>query len=383
MSTKIKILIAEHDAVDLELLHNELKKSGINYIFQTVQNEIDYSNALKHFVPDIILADYTFPSFDGPTAFGIKERLAPDTPFIFVSGTIGEEKSIELIKNGVTDYALKDRMFTLTPKITRALKEAKVIQQKKITEQQRTIDGLKLEQQNNELIKLHAELDHFVDSTTHDLRSPLDSILGVVDLIEQESKELHTLELVKIIKRSVNRLDEFVTDILNYSQNNRTELKVEIIPIQKLTEEIVDSLQNAPGAKGINFEVRIDEEEPFYSDLRRIEIALKNLIANAIKYHKQDVHGRYISITGKAYKQYLHLCIQDNGIGIDAMHHDDIFNMFFRLPSKVKGSGFGLYIVKETIKKLDGSIEVDSEKGSGTSFIIKIKNFLPAVINTA
>jgi signal transduction histidine kinase len=382
MSIKTKILIAEHDPVDLELLHNELKKSGINYISETVKNETDYCNALKDFVPDLILADYTFPSFDGPSAFRLREQMAPDTPFIFVSGTVGEEKSIELIKTGVTDYALKDRMFTLSPKITRALKEAKVIQQKKLTEEQRTIDGLKLEQQNNELIKLHAELDHFVDSTTHDLRSPLNSILGVVNLIEEESKEQHTLELAKVIKQSVKRLNESITDILNYSQNNHTELTVEIIAIQKLTEEIVDSLHNAPGAKGITFKVIIDEQEPFYSDVRRISIVLQNLISNAINYHKQDVQGRFISVTGTSYEQHLNLCIEDNGIGIASIHHDNIFDMFFRLPSKVPGSGFGLYIVKETIRKLHGSIEVDSEKGSGTSFNIKIKNYLPSAVTT-
>jgi two-component system sensor histidine kinase UhpB len=84
MNTKIKILIAEHDPNDLELLHYELKKGGINYVSETVRNEEEYINALKHFVPDIILSDYTFPTFDGPSAFKIREFIAPDTPFIFV-----------------------------------------------------------------------------------------------------------------------------------------------------------------------------------------------------------------------------------------------------------------------------------------------------------
>ena len=131
---KIKILIAEHDLVDLEFLHHELKKGGIDYVSEVVQNEPGYIKALNSFIPDIILSDYNFPLFDGLTAFNIREKIAPDTPFIFVSGTIGEEKSIELIRNGVTDYALKDKLFTLIIKITRALKESKEKQQKKIME---------------------------------------------------------------------------------------------------------------------------------------------------------------------------------------------------------------------------------------------------------
>ena len=101
MSNKTKVLIVEHDPYDIELLQYELKKGGINYVSEIVQNEKDYGNALKTFIPDIILSDYSLPSFDGTTAFKMTEQIAPDTPFIFVSGTIGEENSIELIKNGL------------------------------------------------------------------------------------------------------------------------------------------------------------------------------------------------------------------------------------------------------------------------------------------
>jgi two-component system sensor histidine kinase UhpB len=136
VNTTIKILVVEHDPADLELIHHELKRGGIPYISAVVQNEPGYVLALKNFIPDIILADYTFPSFSGPAAFVIKEKLAPDTPFLFVSGSIGEERSVELIKNGVTDYVLKDKLFTLSSKVIRALKEAKERREQKQTEQE-------------------------------------------------------------------------------------------------------------------------------------------------------------------------------------------------------------------------------------------------------
>jgi PAS domain S-box-containing protein len=137
MKNKTKILIVEHDPNDLELMEYELKNGGINYVSRVVQTELDFGNALKTFAPDIILSDYSLPAFDGPTAFKIKEQLAPETPFIFVSGTIGEENSIELIKSGVTDYALKDKLFTLTTKVKRALNESKEKQQKNKNDQER------------------------------------------------------------------------------------------------------------------------------------------------------------------------------------------------------------------------------------------------------
>jgi len=136
MSTVIKILIVEHDLSDLEMMQQELKTSGINYVCEVVKKEQDFINALTDFIPDIILSDYTLPSFAGPTAFKIREELAPHTPFIFVSGTIGEEKSIELIKNGLTDFVLKDKLFTLSTKVARALKDAKDQKEKIKTEQQ-------------------------------------------------------------------------------------------------------------------------------------------------------------------------------------------------------------------------------------------------------
>ena len=130
MKTETRILIVEHDQNDIELIEHQLKKDGINYLAEIVQNEAEYRNALKNFIPDIILSDYKLPAFHGLVAFEIREELAPLTPIFFVSGTIGEENSIELIKNGLTDFVLKDKLYSLSTKVERALNEAKVHRQK-------------------------------------------------------------------------------------------------------------------------------------------------------------------------------------------------------------------------------------------------------------
>jgi len=125
MNSTIKILIAEHDPVDRELIQYELKNGNIQYEAEFIQNEEEYIKALRGFQPDIILCDFSFPSFNGTAAFEIKEKICPGTPFIIVSGTIGEQKAVELIKAGVTDYILKDSLLILPLKIKRALEEAK------------------------------------------------------------------------------------------------------------------------------------------------------------------------------------------------------------------------------------------------------------------
>ena len=120
----LKILIVEDDPYDADLLLRELVKCKFNFSSKIVQTRESFENALEFFLPDIVLSDYSLPRFDGVSAFHITQVKSPDTPFIIVSGTIGEERSIELIKSGVTDYALKDKLFSLSPKINRALKDA-------------------------------------------------------------------------------------------------------------------------------------------------------------------------------------------------------------------------------------------------------------------
>ncbi len=132
---KTKILIIEDSKSDIDLILYELDKSGINYESLVTQSEAGLRTSLEEFNPDVVLSDYSLPSFDGLRAFKITEEIIPGRPFIVVSGTIGEERAVELIKNGVTDYTIKDKLYTLVPKIQRALKDAEEKQEKKITDE--------------------------------------------------------------------------------------------------------------------------------------------------------------------------------------------------------------------------------------------------------
>ena len=252
---------------------------------------------------------------------------------------------------------------------------AQFIIEKDLTELKKSEQNI--EQRNKELVKINAELDCFVYSVSHDLRSPLRAILGLVSFIEEESKETDTLEHIKMIRNSINRLDKYIKNILDYARNNRTLLEVKKVALQKTVVAIVDVLRSMEEAKGIHFEIDIKELQPFYSDRLRLKTIMENLISNAIKYHKEAESGNYIKITGQSDHEKLQLSITDNGIGIAAAHHNKIFDMFFRLSGEKDGSGIGLYIVKDTVEILQGSIQVQSEKGVGTTFIVTLKNLKP------
>jgi signal transduction histidine kinase len=235
----------------------------------------------------------------------------------------------------------------------------------------------KLSRRNEELQNANSQLDRFVYSASHDLRSPLASILGLISFIEEKSKETQTLEYITMMRKSITRMGLFLHNMLEYSRNNLTEIKVEPIPIQQSVNEIVDSLRNMKEAEGIDFKVTINEKSQFFSDGQRFNTVMENLISNAIKYHKKNTPGRYIIITGKSSADQLHVFIKDNGVGIATNYHQKIFDMFFRLSGDAESTGIGLYIVKEMIEKLSGSIRINSSVGVGTSFSISLKNLAP------
>ena len=231
-----------------------------------------------------------------------------------------------------------------------------------------------LENQNKELIKTNFELDRFVYSVSHDLRSPLTSIMGLVSFIEEETLEPETLEHTKMIKSGIQRLDGFIKNILSYSRNNRTKTEISKIPLQETVNGIVESLRHSKNAKEVTFNIDLDEQDDFFSDRQSIYTIFENLISNAIKFRKKENKNSLIKINGKSNKNFLDFTIEDNGIGIPAEHLDRIFEMFFRAEAKIDGSGIGLYIVKEIVTKLHGTIEVKSTLGKGTTFHIRLKN---------
>ncbi|MCX6290218.1 MAG: PAS domain S-box protein [Bacteroidetes bacterium] len=231
-----------------------------------------------------------------------------------------------------------------------------------------------LHRKNSELIKTNEELDRFVYSTSHDLRSPLTSVLGLTDFIESESSEPETIEHARMIKARIQRLDRFILNILNYSRNNRVEVETSFIRFKEIIEATIYHLNYMEGVGKIQFETQIDDSHSFLSDPVRITTVFENLIANAVKFQNFNQPKPVIRIEIKTGPGHAQITVRDNGIGIAPEHQQKIFNMFYRVSGKTPGSGLGLYLVKEIVDKLEGTLDVQSEKGSGTTFSIILKN---------
>lgn len=226
---------------------------------------------------------------------------------------------------------------------------------------------------NEELIKVNTELDRFVYSASHDLRAPLTSILGLVTLARMD-KDTPTDSYLKRIEISIHKLDVFIRDIIDFSRNARVEIKTEVINFKKIIEEVIDNLKYLNEGNLIEPTITINGTEPFVTDPKRLSIILNNLISNAFKYFNPEESKPHIIIQVHHTKNYCTITIADNGIGIPSGHLEHIFKMFYRAHEESKGSGLGLYIVKETVEKLNGKIQVQSTVGKGTVFDIRLPN---------
>lgn len=208
MVDKMKILILEDNKNDAELLLHALKKSELNFSYELADTKEQFKIALDEFKPDIILSDYHLPSFNGIEAFNIKQSKCPDIPFIIVSGTIGEENAVELIKIGITDYATKGKLISLAQKIIRGLKEAKVLVEKKRSDK-------KLKIQNEKLLEIA-----FLQS--HQVRAPIAQILGLYNLFNfNDYSDPMNAEIFDKMKDTAKSLDNVVREIVQ----NTTEIR--------------------------------------------------------------------------------------------------------------------------------------------------------------
>jgi PAS domain S-box-containing protein len=235
----------------------------------------------------------------------------------------------------------------------------------------------RLQRQFQELQKTNNELDKFVYSVSHDLRAPLASILGLINIAELENIPSSQKNYLEMIRGSVNRLDGFINDILDYSRNSRLTVLAEVVYFNKLVSRAQTNIMGTPGHERLKIEVNINNDVPFFSDPARIEIIFNNLFSNSIKYQDYQKDSSSISICIETTPENALIRFSDNGIGIESSHLGKIFDMFYRASENSKGSGLGLYIARETIAKLGGSIKVESEFGEFTKFEIIIPNVLP------
>lgn len=225
---------------------------------------------------------------------------------------------------------------------------------------------------NTQLAKTNEELDRFVYSASHDMRAPLSSLLGLINLCEKSADLAELKSYLGLMKGRINTMDGFIREITDYSRNSRSEITLENISLAEIIEETIQHLSYIDVQRKIRTIVTDSCNQNIRTDKNRFNVILNNLLSNAYRYHRYNQDDPFIEFTAEKKEGKIFITVRDNGYGIPEEHLQKVFNMFYRASEISEGSGLGLYIVKETLEKLGGSITVDSKIGVGSAFTFSI-----------
>jgi signal transduction histidine kinase len=230
-----------------------------------------------------------------------------------------------------------------------------------------------LEDEQATLKKTNRELDSFIYSTSHDLRAPVASVLGLVTVARSEVKDHVATNYLRLIEDRALKLDGVITDILNISRIKKTELQYEMVDFNCLFADSVSDVKVLAEGKKIDIRYMESPSNRFMGDYSLTKMVLGNLLSNAVKYHSPGKPDPYIQVDFEKTMGKVSFVVADNGEGIGKEHHDKIFDMFYRASEKSQGTGLGLYIVKETLARIGGSVELNSKPGTGATFKVTLE----------
>ncbi len=226
--------------------------------------------------------------------------------------------------------------------------------------------------QNEQLTKANMELDRFVYQVAHDLRGPLMRMKGMVELHRLDPDMIQ--ELLPMVNESVEQMDHFITEIIDFAKNHRKEVEGVSIDFQDLVEDVVSNAKNNIDTSSIELQMEVQQDHEFVSDPLRIHAILNNLISNATQYYDAAKSNPYAKIIIKTDPTQASIKVEDNGMGIDSDQQQAVFDMFYRGSRNSTGSGLGLYIVKEIVNRLGGIVDLSSHLGHGTVVEVKLRN---------
>jgi signal transduction histidine kinase len=225
-------------------------------------------------------------------------------------------------------------------------------------------------EKNKILTKTNEELDRFIYSTSHDLRAPLNSIEGLLNLSEKTTETSDLKLYHQMMRERIRKLENVLGNISQYSKNAKLEIEKKRINLYEYVNRALFDVRYMEAADRVRVEIDIPDSITIETDPMRLSIILNNLISNAFKYSDEAKDDPYIIIRAFVGSSHATIIISDNGEGIDEEQQPKIFSMFYRGTTRSTGSGLGLYLVKETVEKLGGSITLSSKLGHGTTFTV-------------
>ena len=407
----LRILHLEDSDLDAELIEAELDNLGHPFVIERVMTRAEFAATAWPERHDIILADYVLPTFDGVSALGIAREQCPDIPFIFCSGTLGEDVAVEALKNGATDYVGKQRLDRLSRTIVRALAEARARADKRAAEEalqalNETLE-VRIAGRTRELAETNAELQRQIgereraeealrlnqrleavgqltSGVAHDFNNLLTVIAGNIEFLERAVADDRSKRRLAMMKGAADRGARLTAQLLAFSRRQR--LEPTPVGLNDTVASMRDLLQSSIGG-AVQIETTLQADLwPALVDATQIELVILNLAINA--RDAMAVGGRLtietanVTVTGAPSRpeqpppgEYVMVAVSDTGTGMRPEVLARVFEPFFTTKEVGKGSGLGLAQVFGFVKQSGGGIRIDTVLGEGTS----IKVYLPRV----
>jgi signal transduction histidine kinase len=351
----LRVLVVEDNPADIELIFRTLRTGGFDPDADVAQTAEDFSDRVEKNSYDVVLADYSLPAWNGMETVDVLRRKGLDIPVVLVSGSLGELKAVECIKGGIADYVLKDHLPRLSQAVRRALRE------KRLREEHR--------KSQEELARSNRDLEQFAYVASHDLQEPLRMVATYTQLLAERYQGKLDVNADKYIHYAVDgalRMQTLVQDLLAFSRVGRQGNDFKLVDCNEIVQAALKNLHASIHESGA--EIVCGDLPLLVGDSSQLAQLLQNLIGNAIKFRGSE--RPMIRVNAEQQGRDWVFSVADNGIGIAEEYADVVFVIFKRLHGREEypGSGIGLAICKKIVEQHGGRIWVESQLGRGSSF---------------
>ena len=362
----LRALIVEDSSSDVELMVRELGLGGFEVSYNVAQSEAEFRALVRANSYAVVLADFSLPQWRGLEALRVLAEEKLDTPLILVSGTVGDLSAVECIKQGVSDYILKDRLARLPAAVRGALEEQRLRRERKCAQDD-------LAQKAQELARSNQELEQFAYVASHDLQEPLRMVAAYTELLAERYQGKLDAQADKYIHYAVDgarRMQTLIQDLLAFSRVGRQEMALSMVNFENVVDLAIANLQTAIAE---NKAVIKREALPRLAAVQSLMVQVfQNLISNAIKFRSSStpcIEVRAEKSSGGGWM----FSVADNGIGMAPGYCEEIFVIFKRLHTQQEytGNGIGLALCRKIVERQGGKIWVTSEPGKGSISVLR------------
>jgi signal transduction histidine kinase len=365
---KLRILMLEDVASDAELIERELRKAELEFAAKRVETKDDFLAGLRDYAPDLILSDYSLPTFDGISALALAREFTPLTPFIIVTGSLSEETAVECIKAGAADYVIKENLVRIGPAVKGALEKKRAMEEKERAERA-------LLKQTYELARSNKELEQFAYVASHDLQEPLRKIITFGDRLKDHSGsalDVTGQDYLHRMQHAALRMRQLVDALLKYATVTAEPEARENVDPGKTVREVLTDLEILTAQ--LKARVDVGKLPALHVNAMQLRQLFQNLIANALKFCEKGV-APAVRISGRDLGNgFAEISVEDNGVGFDEKYADRIFMPFQRVhgDEELEGTGIGLTICHRIVQRHSGQITAKSVPGRGTTFVFTL-----------